>query len=101
MNTKSKHIFKNKTDEYINNSLFNFLPQPEENNDWLTQFKTDLQSGKVRTRIFHLNDEATDVWLQETLTPVYNKENQFQKIINIGFDISRQKKLEQIINNAE
>ncbi len=101
MNTKSKHIFKNKTDEYINNSLFNFLPQPEENNDWLTQFKTDLQSGKVRTRIFHLNDETTDVWLQETLTPVYNKENQFQKIINIGFDISRQKKLEQIINNAE
>lgn len=58
-------------------------------------FWNEIISGKVVRRLSKIKVKKEELWLQETFTPILNKEGKIAKVIHIGFDITETKQSEQ------
>ncbi|MGE0077883.1 MAG: PAS domain-containing protein [Bacteroidales bacterium] len=57
-------------------------------------FWDNLHNGLKQTRVFSLNVNNKEVWIQENYTPVMDENGSLYRIINIGFDITENKNKE-------
>jgi len=74
-----------------------FSPEFKENPKAYRRFWNDLKNGKTKKRLFKADTKKGTLWISETYVPIRDSEGAPLKIINIGFNISRQKELEKDI----
>ncbi len=88
--------------EFIGKNHADFTVRNRDSDEY-QQFWENLKNGKVVKDIKHVHMHGHEYWLQQTYTPIYNKEGRPPyKVINIALDISEQKRQEQkIIEQAK
>lgn len=82
-----------------------FAKEATEDPEAYNEFWRTLLNGKTMSRILHINVFSKDIWIQETYTPLINKQGEIEKILNIGTDITeskiKEKELEQKVKDLE
>ncbi len=101
MNQKNQEIFGITKKDYLGKTQFQYLPEAKEDRKWFKEFWDDLRSGKQRDKEYYVNFKGKELFLHETYTPIFDKEGNVEKIINIGIDITKQKLLERELGNAK
>jgi methyl-accepting chemotaxis protein len=61
-------------------------------------FWEDLRRGQPRRRLFKTDTQTGQLYISELYTPIFDKTGKIEKIINIGFNITEQKLLEEEID---
>jgi methyl-accepting chemotaxis protein len=64
-------------------------------------FWDDLRRGQPRRRLFKTETKTGYLYISELYTPIYDKSGKIEKIINIGFNITEQKLLEEEIDRLK
>jgi len=95
LNQKNLELFNVTKEDYVGKTHFDFLPEAKENPEWFKQFWYDLKVGKTRTKEYYIKNENNELWLLETFSALLGEDGKPEKVINIGIDITKQKKLEQ------
>jgi len=91
LNKNAERIIGKKNINKTQSEIFSVV---NENIKWYSLFWTDLSQGKQRKKDTHITLNNQDIWLQETYTPILNKEGKPISIMCVGIDITKQKKLE-------
>jgi len=65
------------------------------------EFWDDLRNGRSRRRLLKNETKVGFLYTSELYTPIINKEGKPDKIINIGFSVTEQKKLEEDIEKLK
>lgn len=74
----------------------------KEKEEKYSQFWNDLKQGNTRNDIFQIDFNGKKLWLNETYTPIFERnESKPNKILKIGFDISEQKERELLVKDQE
>ncbi len=102
INQKNLELFNLKKKEQIGKTHFEILPEAKESPEWFEEFWNDLREGKIRTKEYYIKYKDKEMWLFETFTPILDSEGKPEKVINIGIDITEQKRLEmQLISGSK
>ena len=86
--TESDMIGKNQSE---------FAKEAKENPEEYKRFWDDLREGNSRRRLFKAETNNGIIWISEIYTPIKDNKGEPYKVINIGFNISEQKSLEEKI----
>jgi methyl-accepting chemotaxis protein len=78
-----------------------FAEEAVDNPEEYKKFWDDLRNGIARRRLFRIKMKTGTLWISELYTPIKDNEGRPEKIINIGFNITEQKLLEQEIANLQ
>jgi len=95
LNQKNLELFNVKKEDYVGKTHFEFLSEAKKNPEWFKQFWNDLRMGKTRTKEYYIKHKNKELWLLETFSAILGEDGKPEKVINIGIDITKQKKLEQ------
>lgn len=71
--------------------------QPEE----YKMFWEDLRDGISRRRLFSIDSNKGKIWISEIYTPIRDSSGNYVKVVNIGFNITEQKVLEEKIEKLQ
>ena len=83
--------------DLIGKNQSQFAEEARENPVEFKQFWEDLRNGLPRKRLFKTKSKTGFLWISELYTPILGKEGKPEKVINIGFNITEQKILEEEI----
>lgn len=64
-------------------------------------FWSKIQAGEIHTQVFHAINLGQEYWLRETYTPIFDKQGNPYKVINIAVDISEEKRKEKQIEQLK
>ena len=79
----------NKTkDEMIGTFQGAFAITKEDRRNLFRDFWNDLRRGMIKKTVQHLNINDRDIWLSEAYTPIYDKDGNPHKVLNISVDIT-------------
>jgi methyl-accepting chemotaxis protein len=78
-----------------------FAQEAKDNPEEFEKFWEDLRNGVQRRRLFSTETKKGHIWISEIYTPISDNSGNFVKVINIGFDITEQKLLEEKILKLE
>ncbi len=78
-----------------------FAQEAKENPKTYQKFWDDLRAGFTRKRMFRTETDSVTLWISEIYTPIKDNKGNPYKIINIGFNISEQKALEEKIKTLQ
>ena len=84
--------------EMIGHNQSEFAPEAKEDPENYKKFWNDLRAGFSRKRLFKTETDKGTLWISEIYTPIKDNKGKPYKVINIGFNISEQKTLEEKIN---
>ncbi|MEN8121769.1 MAG: GAF domain-containing protein [Bacteroidota bacterium] len=87
--------------EMIGHNQNEFAPEAKEDPENYKKFWNDLRAGFSRKRLFKTETEKGTLWISEIYTPIKDPKGKPYKVINIGFNISEQKTLEEKINKLQ
>ena len=90
-----------KAKDMIGHYQSEFSPEFEEDPKAYKRFWNDLKNGKTKERLFKTKTKKGTLWIAETYVPIKDATGKYLKIINIGFNISKQKELEKDILNLQ
>ena len=71
-----------------------FSPEFKESPKAYKRFWIELNKGKTKKRLFKTDTKKGTLWISEIYVPIKDNKGNPLKIINIGFNISKQKELE-------
>ncbi len=98
LNQRNQELFGIKKEDVVGKTHFELLEEAKDNPKWFREFWDDLRKGISRQKEFYVKYEGRELWIEETFTPILDKDGNPEKIINIGIDISKQKLLERKFN---
>ncbi len=78
-----------------------FAQEAKDDPEWYNQFWENLQKGKQQSRIFSTETKKGLVWKSEIYTPIRDSKGNYIQVINIGFDITERKLLEEKIQKLQ
>lgn len=91
-----------KKKQVIGRNHRDFISIDNMNNKEYKSFWENLRAGKTQKRTSKKrNAEGKTVWLSETYTPILDPHGKCIKVLNIAYDISRQKSLEVLVKELE
>lgn len=87
--------------DLIGKNQSEFAEEAIENPTEYKQFWDDLRNGMPRRRLFKAKTKTGFLWISELYTPIIGKNGIPEKVINIGFNITEQKLLEEQIEQLK
>ncbi|MBN1250865.1 MAG: GAF domain-containing protein [Bacteroidales bacterium] len=87
--------------EMIGHFQSEFAPETESDPKGYKRFWNDLNAGKTKERLFKTETSKGTLWISETYVPIKDVSGNPDKVINIGFNITKQKELEKEIYNLQ
>ncbi|MDF1546783.1 MAG: cache domain-containing protein [Bacteroidales bacterium] len=87
--------------ELIGKNQRNYAPEAIENPEEYQRFWDELRAGITRRRLFTIDSKRGKIWISEIYTPITDNSGNFVKVVNIGFDITEQKILEEKIEKLQ
>jgi len=86
-----------KVSDMIGHNQSEFATEAKEDPKGYKKFWDDLRAGQSRRRMFKTETDMGTLWVSEIYTPIKDNKGNPYKVINIGFNISEQKALEEKI----
>ena len=90
-----EQLLNHTTEEIIGTFHRDYIDSSDAEWDDYDKFWNDLRKGKIKHRISRKNGVTGMLWLNETYTPIYNRDGYIDRILNIAFDITEQKEVEE------
>ncbi len=87
--------------ELVGKNQSEFAREAKENPEEYQKFWDDLRNGIQRRRLFSTKSKKGQIWISEIYTPITDIAGNYTKVINIGFDITEQKQLEEKLQNLQ
>lgn len=78
-----------------------FAQEAKDNPEEYKKFWDGLRKGIQKRRLFSAESRKGRIWISEIYTPILDNTGNYNKVINIGFDISEQKLLEERLNKLQ
>ncbi|MFH1000003.1 MAG: GAF domain-containing protein, partial [Bacteroidota bacterium] len=75
--------------------------EDEEEQEGFAEFWDELKRGESQRKIQHIKTPMREMWLEEIYTPIFDEHGEPLKVINIAFDITEQKLLENQIEKLQ
>lgn len=94
-------LFNLSRKDFVGRKQSEINPEFRENPEAYQLFWQALLDGKIQKRLFVYQNKKQKIWIDETYTPIYNKDKQIYQILNIGIDVTELMQLKEQLNNNE
>lgn len=98
INREFLRLLNKSKDEMIGTFQGAFAITKEDRRNIFRDFWNDLRRGMLKKTIQHINVNDRDIWLSETYTPIYDKDGNPYKVLNISIDITESMQEKAIAN---